>query len=236
MIGKIGLVATLAILAAGAVAHATTTNYVQNGSFESGFSNWEVTTGAGAVNPGKGPQIAVTDGKTKNIYGDVIASDNAISPDPDSNKGGVAAAYFVDDVATETLSQKIYLTAGVYEVGFDLFATASGYNNKYDSLFTASIAGTTVTSGDISQYPKATWEHFAANADVLYSGYYNVNFTFQGGAAPANDILVDDVYAINPSTLPGSGTAVVPEPASIALMATALGMALIARGRIARRK
>jgi hypothetical protein len=37
--------------------------------------------------------------------------------------------------------------------------------------------------------------------------------------------MVDDVYAINPSTLPGTGTAVVPEPGSLALMLTS-GLAL----------
>jgi hypothetical protein len=226
-------VIALAALALAATADATAVNYVTDGTFSNGFNGWEVTTGAGAVAPGKGPQIAITDGKTKNIYGDVIAPDNATSPDPDAGKGGTSAAYFVDDVAAETISQKIYLTAGTYEVGFDLYATASGYGNKYDSLFSASIAGTTVTSGDIAQYPDATWEHFAANATVLYAGYYNVNFTFQGGAVPAKDILVDDVYAINPSTLAGNGTSIVPEPASLILLGTALLLLPFVRRRIA---
>jgi hypothetical protein len=221
--------AGLAILASTAAADATTINYVTNGSFQQGYSGWSVTTGAGAVGPGLGPELAVTDGVTKNRYGDVIVSDNAVSPDPDSNKGGNEAAYFVDDVAAETVSEKIYLTPGVYEVGFDLYATASGFKNVNDSIFSATIAGTTVTSGDITQYGSSTWEHFAANADVLYAGYYNVAFVFQGGAYPAKDIVVDDVYAINPSTLPGSGTAVVPEPASLAMMTTMLGFLLIAR-------
>jgi hypothetical protein len=229
------IIIAAAVLATLDASRATTINYVTNGSFQSGYSGWQLTTGPGAVGPGLGPELATTDGKTVNRYGDVIASDNAVSPYPSSDKGGNQAAYFVDDVAAETITQKIYLTAGIYEVGFDLYATASGFRNPNDSIFSASIAGTTITSGNITQYGSSVWEHFAANADVLYSGYYNVAFTFQGGVSPAKDILVDDVYAINPSTLTGNGTAVVPEPASFAVMTMGLGLLLAARRKAFRR-
>jgi hypothetical protein len=216
-----GLIACCAMLAGSA--HATAINYVSNGNFANGFNGWTVTTGAGAANPGKGPQVVVTNGQTNDGFGDYVIADNAATPDPDASTTNAHAAYFVDDVATETLSQTFYVTPGVYEVGFDLYATASGFRNKYDSLFSASIWGTTITSGNITQYGSSVWEHFAANADILTAGYYTINFNFQGGAAPAKDIMVDNVYAINPSTLPGSGTAVVPEPCTLLLLATAAG-------------
>ncbi len=215
------------------VAQAGTINYVTDGNFSNGFTGWTVTTGAGAVNPGTGPQVVVTNGQTNDGFGDYVTADNAATPDPDVTTGTAHAAYFVDDVATETLSQTFYVTPGVYEVGFDLYATASGFKNKYNSLFTANIWGTTITSGNISQYGSSMWEHFSANADILTAGYYTINFTFDGGAAPAKDIMVDNVYAITPSTLPGTGTAVVPEPGSLVLLATAgAGLILLRRRRL----
>ena len=42
---------------------------------------------------------------------------------------------------------------GVREVGLDLYATASGAGNRYDSLFRATIADMTIANGDVSQYP-----------------------------------------------------------------------------------
>jgi hypothetical protein len=227
-------ISLLAAAVSAAAAHATTVNYVTNGSFEQstptlntgGFYGWTITTGPGAVNPGQGPQIITTDGVTAGPYGDKIVSDNAAgSAYPNSDKSGTHAAYFVDDVATETITESFYLAAGTYEVGFDLFATASGYGNRYDSLFSATIAGATITSGNIAQYPNATWEHFAANATVQLSGFYTANFIFSGGAAPAKDIVVDNVYVINNSTIQGTGTVVpplVPEPASIGLLGVGL--------------
>jgi hypothetical protein len=229
---RVGFCAAACCVIAMGSAHATVVNQVTNGGFENGFTGWTVTTGKGAVNPGNGPQVVVTNGKTNDGFGDDVIADNAASPDPDASQPNSHAAYFVDDVATETLSQTFYVTPGVYEVGFDLYATASGFKNKYDSLFSASIWGTTITSGDITQYGSSVWEHFAANADILTAGYYTINFTFNGGAAPAKDIMVDNVYAINPSTLPGTGTSVVPEPGTLALLATGCGAMFLLRRRL----
>jgi hypothetical protein len=219
----------LAVTALTGGAHATAINYVSNGNFENGFSGWNVTTGSGAVNPGRGPQVVTTNGATNDGYGDFVNADNAASPDPDAK--GDHAVYFVDDVATETLSETFYVTPGVYEVGFDLYATASGFNNKNDSLFSATIAGTTITSGNITQYGPSVWEHFAANADILTAGFYTISFNFQGGGAPAKDIMVSDVYAISPSTIAGTGTAVVSEPSGLCATAIAGGLLLTLRRR-----
>lgn len=223
---------------------ALATNFIVNGTFAQssatagggGFYGWTVASAPGAQAPGKGPQIIATNGVTRGPFGDVIAPDTATSPDPDTGKAGGYAAYFVDDTATQTLTQRFWLPAGTYEVGFDLYATSSGYNNLNNALFSASIAGTTITSANVSSYPKATWEHFGANATVQSAGWYAASFTFTSGAVPAKDIVIDDVYVINPPSLPGGGTVVtasVPEPGAIAATWAlfALGAPLIAARR-----
>ena len=207
-------------------------NYITNGSFEtnsttgntSSFSGWTVGGNFGS-GPGYGPEAFVTNATTAGRYGDKVASDNAVSPDPDSNFGGNTAVYFVDDAATETLTQTIYLTAGTYEVGFDAFATASGYGNPNNATLSATIAGTSITSASVNSIPKAAWEHFAANVTIYAAAYYTYSFTYVSGPTTAKDVLVDDVYVISPSTLPGFGT-YIPEPSSLAVLPAAfmLGM------------
>lgn len=209
---------------AGAQAGATPTNYVVNGSFEystatatgGGLYGWTVTTATGAF-PGTGPQIITTDGVTKGPYGDVIKSDSLASPYPNADAGGKHAVYFVDDKANETISQRFYLPAGTYQVGFDIYAPATGYNNTYNALFSGAIAGTTITSASISSYPNATWVHFGANAVIQTEGYYAATFSFVSGQVPAKDIVVDNVYVVAAASGSQAGTLVtasVPEPAS----------------------
>ena len=89
------------------------------------FTDWTVGGSFGS-GPGNGPEVFVTDGQTAGPYGDVVAPDNANPGYPGAPNGGNFAAYFVDDGATETLTQTIMLAAGTYEVGFDDFITESG--------------------------------------------------------------------------------------------------------------
>lgn len=218
------------LLAAPIRGHSAVTNFVTNGSFANNFTGWTVSTGSGAVNPGSGPQIITTDGVTKGPYGDVIVSDNAISPYPNADKGGSTAVYFVDDVATESLTQMITLAAGTYEVGFDLYETPSGAGNTYDSFFSATVANVTILASEVGKFTAGVWQHFAGNVTVSSSGTYAVKFLFQGGAAPAKDLVVDDVYVLNPSTLPGKGV-VVPEPAGLGVLLAGLAALGLVRRR-----
>src|SRR6185312_11033412 len=90
-------------------------NYVQNGSFEDDLNNWSIS-GGGAYPVA----VIVTDGSTGSAFGEAVPADNAASPSPDlaANHG----AYFVDDIAHQTLTQTIHLLAGSYEIGFDAYA------------------------------------------------------------------------------------------------------------------
>lgn len=241
MYSKLFVVVVAGVAAASMPALATTyTNYVLNGSFENDngnpaslnnyFYDWTVSTGPGAVNPGNGPQIFVTDGKTKGEYGDVIASDNKNVHPYGTTGSGTHGVYFVDDVARETLTQSIFLPSGTYEVGFDLYPTLSGAANKNNSTLAVTIAGVTVTSGSVAKYTAGTWTHLAENATITDAGFYDVSFVFQGGAAPAKDVVIDSVYVMSPSTISGKGV-VVPEPESLSLFGFGLAALILLRRR-----
>ena len=87
----------------------------------------------------------------------------------------------------------------------------------------AAVGGTAIMSASasqiLSQSGANTWVHYSANVDILSAGTYNIALMFQGGGSFAKDLMMDDVYMINPSTLAGKGTAV-PEPGSLGIMAT----------------
>jgi hypothetical protein len=220
---------------AGAASATPIVNEVQNGSFEQGLSNWTVVTGPGAANPGLGPQVIVTNGATNDGNGDTVPADNATTPDPDGP--GTHSLYLVDDIATETLTQTIFLQPGIYEVGFDMLATGSGAGNRYDSSFSAVITGVTVVQASVSQIIAGegvnTWAHYAANADISTAGDYSVAFTFVGGAAPAKDLMIDQVYVDTPSTLRTTPVNVpIPEPTSAALLGAGLAAMVLAGTRL----
>jgi hypothetical protein len=225
----------LAAAAAQGSAQGAAINLVSNGSFESNsttgntssFAGWTIggTNGSG---PGYGPEAFVTNGTTVGRYGDKVAADNATTPDPDAS--GTSAVYFVDDAATETLSQTIFLAAGTYEVGFDAFALASGYGNPNNATLSAQIAGAAITSASVSAMPKAAWQHFAANVTIYTAAYYTYTFTYVSGASAAKDVLVDDVYVITPSTLLGNGT-FIGEPSSFSVAGAMAASLIVFRRR-----
>jgi hypothetical protein len=228
-----GMATTVAF--AGAASATPNVNKVQNGSFELGLTGWAVGVGPGAVNTGAGPQVVVANGATNDGNGDFEAADNAASPDPDP--AGSNALYLVDDVATETLTQTIYLQAGIYEVGFDMLATRTGARNPHDSTFSAVIAGVTVEQASVSQIIATqgidTWAHYAANASISTAGNYTVAFTFGGGTAPAKDVMIDRAYVDSQSTINTPPVNVpIPEPASGALLAAGLAAMAMAGVRL----
>jgi hypothetical protein len=203
-------------------AGATAINYLTDGTFTNGLTGWTVTTGAG----GAGPAVITTNGSTPDQFGDVESADNlySVSPDPDSafvNHTNTKALYFTDDSATNTITQSATLAAGVYEFGFDVLATGSGAGQSNNATLTGTVNGTAIVSTSasqvLSQSSANTWVHYSENVDVLTSGTYAISLAFQGGGSFAKDLVLDDVYLINPSTLAGNGTAV-PEPGSLSIM------------------
>lgn len=247
-------------LAAGALvmgapcARAAVVNLVQNGSFETisptsvvqngrtyltlganALPGWTLTNTAIGAGPGLGPEAFITDNSYANSYGDKVPSDNACTPYPDADKSGRYALYFVDDNARQTLSQGISLRPGTYEIGFDIYAVPSGYNNPVNPTFTAGLGGFAITSATVSSLRSGVWTHFAANVTITNTGLFNFTLAYNSfGSGTAKDIAVDNFYVFTPSTIPGQGVIWVPEPASLPLLAA--GMAALAARRWKRRQ
>jgi hypothetical protein len=201
-------------------------NYVQNGSFESGLANWSITGG------GSYPvSVIVTDGSTGSAFGEAVPADDATGPSPDA--AGTHGAYFVDDLAHQTLTQTIHLLAGDYEIGFDAYAPLNGFNNTYDAYFSGTIASVILASYSVhGQNDPQDWLHYSGLAHVLADGDYTVTFDFTPGGAPASDVVVDKVYIIDSTQGGGTPIGTVPEPLTLSLF----GAGLAGLGAIRRRK
>ena len=218
---------------AAAPAYAGATNLVSNVSFELGtgtagqagtFTDWTIGGTATGSGPGLGPQ-RIQYGTNATGYGDNVQADPFTnSPDASGNN----AAFFVDDAANETLSQRIGVTGGTtYEVGFDFFETLSGAANPNPFTLSAMIDGTvlaTVTSG--VQYGAGTWYHvFEIFTPSVSNDNSLFTFLYTSGASAAKDVIVDDVYVeIAP---PGD----IPEPASALVLGAGLFGLLALRRR-----
>lgn len=207
-----------AVLAAGCdAASASPVNLLANGSFENGFAGWTV---AGTGTPYGTPLIITTNGSTAGPYGDIVPADN-VSQSPDAV--GTHAAYFVDDAATESLTQSVSVIAGTtYQVGFDYFVTQSGANNLYP--FTLSVAlGPEIFTMDTTIDPvvAGSWAHFSDSFTAGASGSAIFTFAYNSGPQPAKDVIVDEVYAT-----------AVPEPLTLSLFGAGLaGLAFFRRRR-----
>ena len=139
--------------------------------------------------------------------------DNAPSASPDAV--GDHALYFVADASTETLSQQVWLNPGLYTIGFDTYVPFNGYDNSGDATFTGTIAGVTLANFSAHASVPGQWMSYAGVADIATAGWYTAEFTYNSGAAPAADFLVDRAYIV-------AGN-VVPEPTTWALMIMGFG-------------
>ncbi len=205
------------LLAIAGPAHAD--SIVNNGIFSGGsgtsIPGWTVT-GSGTT-PGIGI-TAINLGNNATPYGDNI---------PDIN-GATTAAYFVDDNATESLSQSVALAANTaYSLTFDLFATNSGSGNEFNFLLTDSvgaIASSTFGNGPqpgATGVPVGVWTLETLNFTTGSATAYDLDFNFTSGAEPAKDLVLTNV-----------AIAATPEPGSFVL----LGSGLFAAAGLVRRR
>lgn len=209
----------LAAVLAGASTGASAANLVTNGDFETGnLSGWTVHNYAGTT-PGTGIQVVTTNGSPNVPYsGDTI---NAYQGT------GENAAFFVDDNAFQTLSQYVSLVKDTtYTLSFGLFATLSGENNPFNftlseivnSGFNVEVLDFQTSIGN-SLVP-GNWKTYNYTFTANKNANYNLLFSFNSGATPAKDVLLD-----------GVSITAVPEPSTWAMMIGGLGLVGVALRR-----
>lgn len=214
------LAAAAALLVAGPASAAV--NLVSNGSFEiggNGLDSWVI----GGVDTQGYPPVAIyygaAQGYPNGAFGEAVPTNDAPTNSPDA--AGARAAYFVSDFADgQSLTQSVWLEAGVYQIGFSAYAPSNGYGNAGEAFFSGTIAGVTLANYAVSSGPKTTWQTFAGSTTILTAGNYDISFVFDTDLYPSKDVVIDQVYIIagNPPQ-PG-----VPEPATWAMLITGFGL------------
>ncbi|WP_291299322.1 PEP-CTERM sorting domain-containing protein [Elioraea sp.] len=230
----------IGLVAATVASAASAANLVTNGSFETptpgnGLAGWTYT---GGENPPSGtplyPPVSIFYGAAQaypqGAFGEAIPANNAPTNSPDAV--GARAAYFVSDFANnpnQTLTQSVFLNAGIYQIGFSAYAPANGFANAGDATFEGIVASLSLASYNVSAGLVQTWQTFAGAANIAVAGIYDVEFTFYTNAFPSKDIVIDQVYIIA-----GNPPIGVPEPLSLALLGSGL-LGLAAARRLRRR-
>jgi hypothetical protein len=224
------IIAAAAIAAGLAVAGSASaaTNLLTNGSFENAgttgpaaiASPWVYTEvdGTDTAHPATVIAYNSTAGYPDGAFTEPVPPAPQPPGDPDAT--GNFAAYFVADDATETLSQTIFLNPGIYSIGFSAYIPQNGFNNSGDATFTGTVGGKTLVTFDAhnstSIIPPKTWENWFGTLVVSTAGNYKTDFVYKSGAAPAADVVIDDVFIV------AGG---VPEPATWGLMIVGFGAA-----------
>jgi len=193
-----GIVVSAVILSSSAASAAI----ISNGSFETGFTGWTVSSG---TDPQYAP-VVIAYGQSSpyptGAFGEII---------PAAPGGGQYGVYFVSDFANQSISQSIALAAGTtYAVSFNIYSPINGTQNPFDALLQSATDGS-LSPVFHSKALGAGWTHYSAGF-VAGGGPYSFNLNFgplgSGAANAAADFVVDNIDI----------SVAVPEPATWAMM------------------
>lgn len=194
-------------------------NLLVNGGFEDGnFNGWTYNGTVGDANPAV--VIPYNSGASYpgGAYGEPIPANPG-----GFGSAGTFAAYFVSDLATESLSQTITLGVGLYSIGFSAYLPQNGFNNQFDALFSGSVIGTTLLTTNVAANTPMQWYDFVTTVNIAVAGDYTTTFTFATDGRPAKDVVIDQAFVV---------AGAVPEPSTWAMMILGfLGIGFVAYRR-----
>jgi hypothetical protein len=208
---------------------AAAANLVTNGSFEDALNGWTI----GGVDTQGFPPVAIfygaAQGYPNGAFGEAVPANNAPTNSPDA--AGDRAAYFVSDLTVnQSLTQTIFLDAGIYQIGFSAYAPANGYANAGDATFSGTILSVTLADYAVSAGPATTWQTFQGATNIGVAGFYDIEFVFNTNLFPSKDVVIDQVYVIAGNPPPPPPVVDVPAPAALALFGVGLlGLAGVRR-------
>lgn len=216
---RIAFAAVAAVLAANPALAAT--NLVTNGSFELGLIGWTIG-GTDNDSPAYPPAAIFYNSASAypvGAFGEAVPVNNALTNSPDAP--GSRAAYFVSDFTiNQSLTQQVFLTKGIYQIGFSAYSPQNGFNNIGEATFSGTVAGVPLANYAVSSGPATTWQTFAGAANIVADGLYSVSFVFNTNLRPSKDVVIDQVYIIAGNPPLG----VVPEPATWAMLIAGFGL------------
>ena len=185
-----------------------------------GSSSWTVTDTL-ASGTKRGVMIASTGNSTANTYFSATLPADPLTAGVATELAGTQVAYFIGDTEIVSLGQSLSVVAGqTYTFGFDAATTWTSRNNANTSSLVATLGSATLstTSASLPTPTSATsdnsWTHFSGSFTATTTGTENFLSTYTGGAAAAQDILIDRVFV----------TTAVPEPGTMALGAIVCGI------------
>jgi hypothetical protein len=227
------LIAVAAVLAAPS---AFAQNLLSNGSFENGLNAWTLVGTPTTTSTTTFPPVTINYNSATayptGAFGESAPTPTDLSSSPDAV--GTHGAYFVDDNAVnQGLAQSVFLSAGHYLIGYDVYAPGNGFVNPNDARFSATIAGVSLNNFMVSAEPEQTWIAESALIDILVDGIYDTSFIFNTpGTGAAKDVVIDRAFIVATDATGGTPISPIPEPGVLALTAIAtLGGVTAARRR-----
>jgi hypothetical protein len=171
----------LAVLASVGAANAST-NFLSNGSFETGLlTDWHVHNA---------PQHNQHPCKVFNVPAVTATEPTGLSPDP-------VGTDFMDCVANpsnESIIQKVMLTPGYYTIGFTAYPFS--YQEADDETFTAYVGNNAVASISSANVSPNQWYLVTGTIHITHTRLYQIRFEYDVVGSHGRDMYLDCLYLI----------------------------------------